>query len=162
MKKILYICNNPETEYEEIKSLLDLGYKVFSIGEQLQIRPDSERYIRELIDPKLNNLFWKHHPNYRYGGLIGLNHLFIEEFDLFIVSDYIEHLSLNWKNLSARKKSVIWVWRKPARIMPKLKPIIANYISKGLKVLDNPGGKTKFSKPIEKDVWEKTIVDLTK
>jgi hypothetical protein len=158
MKKILYISNNPETEYEEVKALIELGYKVYSLGEQYEIRPDSERYLRELVDPKLFNLFKTYHPSYEYGKLIGLHHKIVEEFDLFIVSDHIENLTLNWKLIS--KKKVIWVWRKPERLLPKERPIIANYSSKGLKVLQNPGGKTQFNKPVDKEVWKSVVTKL--
>ena len=155
MKKILYIGNNKDTEYEEVTALLDLGYKVFSLGHQLDIRPDDPQYIRELIDPTLINLFREYHPKYSAGKLIGLHHKVVAEFDIFIVSDFLEHLTLNWKNIS--KKKVIWIWRKPSNVLRRFQPVIANYAAKGLVEIENPGGRTKYSVPISKSKLQQTL-----
>ncbi|RKZ95508.1 MAG: hypothetical protein DRQ40_03465 [Gammaproteobacteria bacterium] len=152
--KILYIGNHSEAEYHEVTLLQDAGFEVFSLGEQLlQADLPNDRKIKGFtVDSRLEDLFWEFHPNYVPGKLIKLKSSFIEHFDLFVFSDYPEHLSLNFKLVLRANKALLWVWRKRPKATPVHYQTVLNLKGKGVKTLELPyGGKYKVTEC--KKVW---------
>ena len=152
--KILYMGNHPDSEFYELSFFLEAGHQVFSIGEQLF--PETVPAKREIKgmpkDADLTEKFWELHPNYAPGKLIQVNRAFLQEFDLIVMSDYQEHLALNFKEIFKCKKQAVWVWRKRPRATLKHYRTVQNLKGKGLRTLELPyGGRYKVSEC--NDLW---------
>lgn len=146
--------NHPESEFFELSFFLEAGHKVFSIGEQLF--PETVPTKREIKniprDSALTEKFWELHPNYGPGKLIQLSSSFIAEFDLIIMSDYPEHLVLNFREIFKLKKQAVWVWRTRPKTNLKHFKTVQNLRGKGLRSLELPyGGRYKVTECNE--VW---------
>lgn len=140
--------NHPESEYYEVGFFLEAGHQVFSIGQHLfPEKLDEKKLVKQFkLDDRLHTKFWDLHPNYEQGKLIKLNTSFIEEFDLVVMSDYPEHLSLNFREIFNCKKKAVWVWRRRPKATPKHFHTVQNLRGKGLRSLELPtGGRYKIT-----------------
>jgi hypothetical protein len=161
--KILYMGTNEQAEYHEINFLLEEGHTVFSVGEQLLPAsvPESRKISSYKPSDELTELFWKLHPNYAPGKLIKLSKPFLQEFDLVVMSDYPEYLSLNHKEIFQLKKRALWVWRKRPKNTPVIYRAVIKLKSKGLKVLELPIA-ARYKVTECKELWVKTLKSFSK
>lgn len=159
--KILYMGNHAESEFYELSFFLEAGHEVFSIGEQLfpDLVPDKRTIKGFQPDPLLVRDFWDLHPNYGHGKLIKLSKDFIQKFDLIIMSDYQEHLALNFREIFNCKKQALWVWRRRPKSNPKHFRTVQNIKGRGLRTLELPtGGKYQVTESHK--AWMKALGDI--